>query len=443
MEEALGKLDISEEEATPLIIDDSDEGSPQKWLIAGKVLFRNLLHIRTIQSALRPAWGNPQGLIFRSLGENMFAAEFESKRDRDRVWEGSPWHINKHAVILQDFEEHMQPSELVFDSLPVWVRVVNLPYNFRNNKWGLAIAQQIDKKAAVVQIDPVGGFLRARVSIDVQKPLRRWILIDSAKRKSTDKYDIEYEHIPHFCFSCGRLGHADPFCPAPDSRDEKGELSFKPSLRASDDRRRSNSGEHQPKTSFQNTTRESRASSSKKKEGVEVTSPVKAPVQQKLRHVPAVESDHYFVMVSVKEEADLRSRGARPFRYEDAWQTHADYDQLVLDSWRLVFAIKWFVAISPSNEGVLRNLNLESSHHPGPPKHPTMSTPTTPPLTPASTRVAPPPSTPAASPLTSASTRVLPSPSTPAAPRLMPASTRSVVAVVGRIHHLSFFLFSP
>ncbi|KAI4995231.1 hypothetical protein ZWY2020_035134 [Hordeum vulgare] len=29
MEEALGKLDISEEEATPLIIDDSDEGSSQ------------------------------------------------------------------------------------------------------------------------------------------------------------------------------------------------------------------------------------------------------------------------------------------------------------------------------------------------------------------------------------------------------------------------------
>ncbi|KAI4967647.1 hypothetical protein ZWY2020_028184 [Hordeum vulgare] len=108
MEEALGKLDISEEEATPL-------------------------------SALRPAWGNPKGLIFQSLGENTFAAEFESKRDRSSVG-GSPWHIDKHAVILQNFEEQMQPSELSFDRLPVWVPVVNLPYNLRNNKWGLAIA---------------------------------------------------------------------------------------------------------------------------------------------------------------------------------------------------------------------------------------------------------------------------------------------------------------
>ncbi|KAE8769165.1 Ubiquitin carboxyl-terminal hydrolase 2 [Hordeum vulgare] len=53
MEEALGKLDILEEEATPLVIDDSEEGSPHKWLIAGKVLFRNLLHIQSLQFSMR------------------------------------------------------------------------------------------------------------------------------------------------------------------------------------------------------------------------------------------------------------------------------------------------------------------------------------------------------------------------------------------------------
>ena len=62
LEEALGKLDISEEEATPLILDDRVEGRPVKWLLAGKVLHRNHLHIQTITNALRPAWGNPRGL---------------------------------------------------------------------------------------------------------------------------------------------------------------------------------------------------------------------------------------------------------------------------------------------------------------------------------------------------------------------------------------------
>ena len=45
LEEALGKLDISEEEATPLILDDRIEDGPGKWLLAGKVLHRNQLHI--------------------------------------------------------------------------------------------------------------------------------------------------------------------------------------------------------------------------------------------------------------------------------------------------------------------------------------------------------------------------------------------------------------
>ena len=44
LEEALGKLDISEEEATPLILGDHIEGRPEKWLLAGKVLYRNYMH---------------------------------------------------------------------------------------------------------------------------------------------------------------------------------------------------------------------------------------------------------------------------------------------------------------------------------------------------------------------------------------------------------------
>ena len=45
LEEALGKLDISEEEATPLVLDDRIYGGPAKWLLAGKVLHRNPFHI--------------------------------------------------------------------------------------------------------------------------------------------------------------------------------------------------------------------------------------------------------------------------------------------------------------------------------------------------------------------------------------------------------------
>ena len=41
------------------------------------------------------------------------------------------------------------------------------------------------------------------------------------------------------------------------------------------------------------------------------------------------------MLVELKEQVPVyRTRGAKPFRYEEVWQTHADYDQMVLENWQ-------------------------------------------------------------------------------------------------------------
>ncbi|KAM0863587.1 hypothetical protein ACQ4PT_044496 [Festuca glaucescens] len=160
LEEAMEKLGLTEEEATPLVVEDADAGVKPKWMLAGKIMYRHTFHIQMIASALWPAWGNLRGLEFKSVGENTFVAGFESQRDRDHVRDGAPWHVSKNAVILEEFVDCMQPSELKFDRLQLWVRVLNLPFNLRTPVWGKAIAKQIDKTATQTTFDPVGG-LRA------------------------------------------------------------------------------------------------------------------------------------------------------------------------------------------------------------------------------------------------------------------------------------------
>jgi hypothetical protein len=56
LEEYLGKLEITDEDVTPLVIDDHDEGAKRKCMLAGKVLYHYVFHIQTISSALFPAW---------------------------------------------------------------------------------------------------------------------------------------------------------------------------------------------------------------------------------------------------------------------------------------------------------------------------------------------------------------------------------------------------
>jgi hypothetical protein len=93
----------------------------------GKVLAPNVLHIQTISVAMRPAWGNPKGLLLNPAGDNLFISEFGSQVDRNRVMEGSPWVVGRHAVLLKKYDAEVQPQQVVFDHLAVWTRILSLP----------------------------------------------------------------------------------------------------------------------------------------------------------------------------------------------------------------------------------------------------------------------------------------------------------------------------
>jgi hypothetical protein len=243
IEELVGRMKLTAAESTKLFIDDrADTHMQPVWALAGKVLLPRprVLHIQTIADALRPAWGNPRGLVFRDGGPNLFVAELPSERERDRIWERSPWTVSKHAVVLENFKRSQRPSELRFDRLPIWIRVMNLPFNLHDD-WGQKIASSIGEFISVDTGNRMlvsGKFLRARVAIDVNKPLQRWIPIDSTLREACDWYEIKYENLPYFCFSCGLLGHSDLVCPNPGERDERGRLPYWQSLRAPDERKK-------------------------------------------------------------------------------------------------------------------------------------------------------------------------------------------------------------
>jgi hypothetical protein len=97
----IGRLWLMAAEAATMVLDDGADDTPvhSKWALVGKVLAPNTLHINTISSALRPAWGNPHGLVLNSAGDNLFVTEFGTKADKDRVVNGPPWVVGKYAVL--------------------------------------------------------------------------------------------------------------------------------------------------------------------------------------------------------------------------------------------------------------------------------------------------------------------------------------------------------
>lgn len=231
VEEMMERLRLTAVEARPVVLDDEDEAdlvAPDCALV-GKVLSPNILHIQTISSAMRPAWGNPRGLLLHPSGDNVFVAEFVTQADRTRVIEGSPWMVGKHAVLLKVFDLNIQPLHVKFDRLAIWARIMNLPPRLMKAKLGMEFAKPL---GSIIKVDADsdgrcwGGYMRVRVEVAVQEPLVRYVTVTSVKLQSTDTYSVMFERLPFHCFSCGLLGHSSVLCPSPGIRDGNGDLPY-------------------------------------------------------------------------------------------------------------------------------------------------------------------------------------------------------------------------
>lgn len=180
------KLNLTEpEEAVLEFSDDDREAEPPvvEWAVVGKVLSPSIVHVATVRSAMKPALGNPCGLKFRAIGEktdNMFIAELGSKMEMERILAGTPWMVGRHAVILQPYDECRSALEIVFDRMAIWVRLLNLPLGWMNQQRGVR-AMSLIGNVLKMDVDrdgkASGAFLRARVEIEIDKPLRRGVLL--------------------------------------------------------------------------------------------------------------------------------------------------------------------------------------------------------------------------------------------------------------------------
>jgi hypothetical protein len=231
VEHMMANLRLTAAESAAVVIDDVEDlelVDPDRVFV-GKVLSLNILHIETIKSAMKPAWVNPRGLTFNPAGDNLFVAEFGSRADRDRVMDGSPWRVGKHAVLLKIFDTNVSPVDVVFDRLALWARIPKLPTRLMRSDRGFEMANPIGL-VRKIEADEKGRcwgpYMRIRVELNVNEPLLRCVTVTSSRLQTTTTYDIQYERLPYYCFSRGLLGHSMLVCPKLAERDENGDLPY-------------------------------------------------------------------------------------------------------------------------------------------------------------------------------------------------------------------------
>ncbi|PKI54387.1 hypothetical protein CRG98_025174 [Punica granatum] len=85
-----------------------------------------------LENRLQKLW-NPKGdLSLTDLPNDFFIVKFTNDEDRDFTLHGGPWLVLGHYLTIREWVLDFLPNKAKIDRVAVWVRIPNLPMEYRN-----------------------------------------------------------------------------------------------------------------------------------------------------------------------------------------------------------------------------------------------------------------------------------------------------------------------
>nr|POE98201.1 uncharacterized protein CFP56_72581 [Quercus suber] len=182
--------------------------------LAGKFFTKRVLNVEAVARTFKPLWRPVGELKIRDSWDNVLVFEFEDVMDLERVLEYEPWSYDKSLIAFQRVFDVEQIPHLVYNQVTFWVQLHNIPLKNLSHESSEAIARAI---GTVIQVadpedDDAGGeFLRARIVMDITKPLPRVSKLKSGG-KQIGLVGLKYERLLNFYYWCGRVTHGEREC---------------------------------------------------------------------------------------------------------------------------------------------------------------------------------------------------------------------------------------
>lgn len=109
----------------------------------------------------------------------------------------------------------MSPSNLTFDSTPIWIKIRDLPVDWQSDAIVRRIVSFVDIVMKIDNFSLSSGSLRS---------LRVHVCFEFAKALVTGAWilflagyvwiEFKYKRLPSFCYYCGKITHESSFCDA-------------------------------------------------------------------------------------------------------------------------------------------------------------------------------------------------------------------------------------
>ncbi|KAK8684346.1 hypothetical protein V6N13_040376 [Hibiscus sabdariffa] len=149
------------------------------WLI-GSVITPKAVDGEAITRIFRSVWKPKNITEITELRSNLFLIKPSSVGVTDTILKRQPWVLDDDLFAIESYNPEWRADDYTFRCLPIWVRVYKLPLQAMNGEMGLRLGSCIGRALGVdhrVEGGNKGDFLRVRVEIDIQKPLRRCVML--------------------------------------------------------------------------------------------------------------------------------------------------------------------------------------------------------------------------------------------------------------------------
>ncbi|KAJ1414250.1 Zinc finger, CCHC-type [Sesbania bispinosa] len=197
----------------------TDACRPWRRSIMVKLLGKRL-GMRFLRQRLLKMWQPEGSMEMIDLENDYYLIRFSNMEDVMRVFEGGPWMILDHYLLLRRWHPEFFPHEDEFKRVAVWVRIPGLPIEYydRNILWkiGGSLGNMLKMDGNTLRqkepsrddefVTERAKFARISVEIDLRK-----VLVSTFKLNGR-YYKVEYEGLHQICFHCGRYGHRRNAC---------------------------------------------------------------------------------------------------------------------------------------------------------------------------------------------------------------------------------------
>ncbi|KAK9987791.1 hypothetical protein SO802_028030 [Lithocarpus litseifolius] len=189
--DGLKHMRLTKEEEVQISV--SEEDREQVFEECSLSLFRKLLMDRkqnphALKNTLRGPWKVGSDLKIIEVGNSILQFKFANEFQIQWVDTNGPWNFKNNLLLLKRWERGMTANNIKFSHSPFWVQIWGLPFDMMTEKLGRDIGSSL---GVFITADirswsaDQAKFMRIRVNIPIDKPLRRCETVVSPEGEAT------------------------------------------------------------------------------------------------------------------------------------------------------------------------------------------------------------------------------------------------------------------